>query len=156
MDKTKYTQERTLLESLQGQQALPNLGDNFEVLKPSTPDYNCIGHSLGFDDQWMNPVTGPSDNPLAVMEGKYTNQGYTQLATLNYNLEPGSRKVVVYATKNPDGSIDEITHAAIQDGHGTWESKLGQGPLIRHQTPDALNGPAYGQPVAVYKKRRMP
>jgi hypothetical protein len=30
--------------------------------------------------------------------------------------------------------------------------KLGQGPLIRHPDPDALEGPAYGGPVAVYER----
>jgi hypothetical protein len=37
---------------------------------------------------------------------------------------------------------------------GTWTSKLGKMAVIRHATPDSLDGPDYGQPVAVYVRKR--
>ena len=56
------------------------------------------------------------------MDSRYINPGYAQLPGFDYSLEPGSRKIVVHATKHTDGSIKEITHVSLQDGYGTWES----------------------------------
>ena len=82
----------------------------------------------------------------------YAALGYKRSAGMNTALEPGKEKVVVYATKWPDGSFREVTHGAVQQADGTYTSKMGQGPLIRHLTPEALNGPGYGEPVAVYER----
>ena len=86
------------------------------------------------------------------MDDMYAKQGYTRLPSLDYSYVPGKEKVVVYAITDPDGTIKNVTHGAIQDQTGAWTSKLGQMPLIRHKTPDALNGPSYGVPVAVYER----
>jgi type VI secretion system secreted protein VgrG len=152
MDKTKFPGDRAALEGPQGQQAFPKLGSDFEVLGPSTPSYNCIAHTLGDHSNWVNPVTSPTGDPLAGMDAVYGAKGYHRLPTMDTSVQPGHEKVVVYATKNPDGSINQVTHGAIQQPDGTYTSKLGQGPLIRHADPDALDGPAYGEPVAVYEK----
>ncbi len=152
MGKGKFPEERAFLEGGEGQQLFPHLGSAFEVLGPATWDYNCIAHSLGWNNQWMNPQTGPANEPLAIMDLKYQVQGFARSATLDLDWEPGKQKVVLYALKHVDGSIREITHAALQESSGTWSSKLGQGPLIRHETPQALCGPVYGEPVAVYVK----
>ncbi len=151
MDKTKYPSQRKKYNS-KLYKAFPTLKDNYEVLSPETGNYNCIAHTLGKNGEWVNPKTGTKADPLAEMDKMYAKQGYKRASSMDFNYEPGKQKVVVYAKKNPDGSIREVTHGAIQDRHGTWESKLGGGPLIRHETPDALNGPVYGEPVGVYKK----
>ena len=44
-------------------------------------------------------------------------------------------------------------------GHGPtwgegWGSKLGKMALIRHATPDSLDGPDYGKPYAVYYRKK--
>ena len=132
--------------------AFPKLGNDFEVLGPPTGDYNCIAHTLGVNDEWVNPVTGPKGDELKGMDDMYAKQGYKRLPDKDYSYEPGKEKVVVYATANPDGSIKEVTHGAIQDSSGAWTSKLGASELIRHKTPDALDGSVYGKPVAVYEK----
>ncbi len=151
LDKTKYADQRlTYAKVLKA--AFPKLGDNFEVLGPATPNYNCIAHTLGKDEEWVDPVTGPDDAKLQGMDAMYAKQGYKRLPFKDYSYTPGKQKVVVYATKNPDGTINTVTHGAIQDNTGAWTSKLGSLPLIRHQTPDALDGDTYGEPVAVYEK----
>jgi hypothetical protein len=38
----------------------------------------------------------------------------------------------------------------VQEPDGTWMSKLGALALIHHATLEALRGPVYGTPVAVY------
>lgn len=151
LDKSKYPEQRTAYAgSLKS--AFPMLGDNFEVLGPATPDYNCIAHTLGKHEEWVNPVTGPSGDELKGMDAMYKQQGYKRLPSKDYSYVPGKQKIVVYATMNPDGTIKAVTHGAIQDNTGAWTSKLGQLPLIRHETPDALDGDIYGEPVAVYEK----
>jgi hypothetical protein len=120
------------------------------VLGPADPTYNCIAHSLGLHDRWINPQTGPANNPLAYMDKLYAAQGYHRSRNLNFRRELGKQKVVVYATRNRDRTIKEITHAAIQRRDGTWTSKLGKLALIRHGAPEDLDGPSYGVPVAVY------
>jgi hypothetical protein len=120
-----------------------------EVLGPSTRQYNCIAYSLGVN-HWVNPMTGDEKNPLEPMDKLYAQEGYVREADMNCAVEPGKEKLVVYAAINPDATIRSVTHAARQEPDGTWTSKLGSLALIRHTTPEALRGPTYGMPVAVY------
>ncbi|GEM_PF-4046539 len=151
MDTSKYPDQRKDYGDIV-KNAFPKLGENYEVLAPATNDYNCIAHTLGINDKWVNPKTGSKENPLSEMDKMYAAIGYTRTEGLDTSFDATKKKIVVYATKNPDGSIKEVTHGAIQDNKGTFESKLGGLPLIRHVTPEALNGAAYGEPVAVYVK----
>jgi type VI secretion system secreted protein VgrG len=150
MDRSRFPEERAVLESEECQQQFPDLGSAFEVLGPAPPTYNCIAHSLGYGDRWINPQTGSASEPLALMDSRYQAHGWLRASTPTWDREPGKQKVVLDALRNADGSIREVTHAARQEDDGTWSSKLGQGALIRHATPDALRGPLYGDPVAVY------
>ena len=61
-------------------------------------------------------------------------------------------KVVLFAV-NRDGKA-EITHACRQLPDGTWSSKLGSLPLIRHLKPDDVAGPTYGAPVRGVRARQ--
>jgi hypothetical protein len=119
------------------------------VLGPSTRQYNCIAHSLGVK-HWVNPMTGDAENPLEPMDKLYGEIGYVRESSMNLAVEPGKEKVVLYASVNPDATIRSVTHAAHQEADGTWTSKLGAMALIRHTTPEALRGPTYGMPIAVY------
>jgi len=152
MDKTKYLDQRKLLNDPVTKSAFPKLGDEYEILAPEDESYNCIGHTLDKNNEWLDPVTGPTGNPFYKMDKIYNENGYKRMPNMDASYEMGKKKVIVYGAKNPDGSIKKITHGAIQDNEGFWESKLGQGPLIRHPTPEALNGPLHGEPVGVYEK----
>jgi len=134
------------------QEGFPRLGGNFEVIGEGTRRYNCIAHSLGIHDHWVNPETGPADAPFSAMDRMYARLGYTREKDLNWKLEKGMEKVVLYATLNPDGTINQVTHAAHQEADGSFTSKLGSMPLIRHPTPNELRGNIYGLPVAVYER----
>ena len=123
------------------------------MLGPATRAYNCIAYSLGRDDEWINAETGAADDPLSKLDRRYEENGYRRLAVLDPSLQVGTHKIVVYAMRNADGMRVEIKHAARQEKDGTWSSNLGQGPLIRHETAEALSGPAYGEPVAVYARQ---
>ncbi|MFO0969070.1 MAG: hypothetical protein U0793_26245 [Gemmataceae bacterium] len=152
-DESRYPEarRRVLMEA----RDFPRLGARFEVIDPYIGKrYNCIAHSLGIHGRWVNPETGPSTAPLSKMDRMYTAKGYRRVSGLDFRLATGLQKVVVYA-KVSGGRITSVTHAAIQEADGSWSSKLGQLPLIRHATPESLNGPSYGVPVAVYVRKRV-
>ena len=145
-NEVKYNISATL------QANFPSLGPNFRVIGEATKQYNCISYSLGIYDRWTNPETGPADDPLCYMDRLYATVGYQRTPGFDCHVEPGVEKVVVYATLNLDGTIHAVTHAARQESDGTYTSKLGQMPVIQHETPEALRGPSYGLPVAVYAR----
>lgn len=60
--------------------------------------------------------------------------------------EVGYQKVALYE----DECIAQ--HAALQMPNGRWRSKMGQGPLIEHHSPDSLSGELYGTPTIFMKK----
>jgi type VI secretion system secreted protein VgrG len=112
------------------------------VLSGPTTEFNCIGYSLGVK-AWVWP--GSSLDAFDVLNARF---GYFRIVYLDYGVVPGVEKIVLYG-KLANGTF-EATHQARQLPDGTWASKLGVGCLIRHQAPESLSGPAYGQPVAVY------
>jgi hypothetical protein len=169
MDATRLPNERAVV--LAWKKSFPKLGEDFEVLGEGTPHptecgakagldgkvsagavipgtYNCIAHTGGIKNVWVNPYQ--------TVEGwnlYYSPLGLKPTPGLDLSIEPGVQKVAVYATKTAAGKIDQYTHAAIQESDGTWTSKLGSGPLIRHRTALAVEGPVYGEVVRVYVKK---
>src|SRR5437879_5232026 len=61
-NKSRFPQDR---QSIEQSSSFPNLKGDYEVLEHGNHKrYNCIAHSLGIHDQWVNPETGPAGNPL--------------------------------------------------------------------------------------------
>jgi hypothetical protein len=134
--------------------SFPHLGTHFEVLAPSTGNkgkgvYNCIAHTLRIYHVWVWPGTRVAD-----FDRIYGKAGYRRVRGLDFSYKPTVDKVVLYA-KFEKGRI-LCTHGSRQLADGTWTSKLGGGPLIRHATPNSVAGPSYGRPIAVYVKARRP
>jgi len=133
-------------------------GGAYEVLQEanandhSPKNHNCIDDSVGDTSKRIPPQTGPKANPFGPMDKIYKDYGYTPHNTTDWNSVAGKNKVVLFGTKNPDGSIKVITHAIRQMPDGTWRSKMGYGPLVRIGSPNDLNGVFYGLPVRVYTK----
>jgi hypothetical protein len=131
----------------------PILG-RYQVLAPSTGRenkkgaYNCIAHSLKIYDRWVWPGKRVAD-----FDRLYGGHGYRRVRGLDYRFNPRLEKVVLYAKRDRAGQV-ECTHACRQLSDGTWTSKLGGGPLIRHASPDSVDGPSYGRPIAVYVRAR--
>lgn len=157
LDLTKYPDERLIVTTLKG---YPNLGSEFEVVAPRTghvdhpksqvagvKQYNCIAWSLGITDRWVWP--GKTVREFDELYGKY---GYKRAETRNLKHEAGVAKVALYGKLDDTGNVS-ATHAARQEADGTWTSKLGGEARIRHLTPDAVAGPAYGDPIAVYVRK---
>jgi hypothetical protein len=149
----KYAREYRRLGSGSWKENFPNLG-RYEVLAPSTGKagtkgaYNCISHTLRIYNRWVWP-----GKTLADFDRLYGSYGYKRLRRKDYRFNPSTDKIVLYARVAKNGKV-ECTHGARQLADGTWTSKLGAGPLIRHATPAAVGGPSYGKPIAVYVKAR--
>jgi type VI secretion system secreted protein VgrG len=148
LDERARPEERATLETPEERKSFPHLGRHYEVLGPASKRYNCIAWSLGVTDRWVWPGEKVSD-----FDALYGDQGYKRRKGLDFRREPGVDKVVLYGKVRKDGSV-QATHAARQLSDGAWSSKLGQLPLIRHRSPDDLDGDAYGHPVAVYTRPR--
>jgi hypothetical protein len=153
---SKYAAEYRKMNEPYWKNGFPNLG-RFEVLAPATGGekvkgaYNCIAHTLKIYNRWVWP-----GKRIADFDRLYGQHGYRRSGTLDYRFQASVEKIVLYAKVYRDGKL-ECTHGARQLADGTWTSKLGGGPLIRHATPAAVGGPSYGRPVAVYvRPRRTP
>jgi hypothetical protein len=140
-----HAQDKQALLSPVMKESFPRLKEAFTILGPGTKQYNCIAWSIGNTREWVWP-----GNRVEDFDRLYAEHGYTRQPGLNLAVEPGKRKLVLYATLNKDATINAVTHAAVQEADGSWTSKLGQMALIRHATPEALRGRSYGTPVAVY------
>jgi hypothetical protein len=134
-------------------QSFPNLKD-FEVLAPSTGKagtrgaYNCIAHTLRLYNTWVW-----KGNKVSDFDKLYGDAGYRRIPTLDFRFNARYEKVVLYAKALPSGELD-CTHGSRQLADGTWTSKLGAGPLIRHRDPNSVSGPSYGRPIYVYVRLR--
>jgi hypothetical protein len=158
LDTTRFPEERAAVKRWKSD--FPNLNEDFEVVGPSTArpnpkdpasykgTYNCIAWSAGITDEWLNP----SDSIFG-FDSLYAARGFTRASQKNLQHEPGKAKIAVYVGTNKEGK-PVMTHAARQEADGTWTSKLGSGPRIRHRTAEAVAGPSYGEPVFVYTKSR--
>jgi hypothetical protein len=152
---TVYATSYRMMEGGSWKTGFPGLG-RFEVLAPPTAadkktGYNCIAHTIRVYNKWVWPGTKVAD-----FDRLYGSHGYKRMRKLDYRFNAELDKIVLYAKVHKNGVI-ECTHGARQLADGTWTSKLGSGPLIRHATPSAVGGPSYGRPIAVYVKvRRTP
>ena len=129
--------------------------------------YNCIAHSLGFDDIWVWPqFSGLTLYPRERYDNKEgrsfwpnnisleeTLNAFLKMYSLfcykkcnNIDYESGYRKILIYGNSN-----NEVTHAAlVHDGYCT--SKMGPYVLISHK-PESIVGEQYGHILTAVKRK---
>ena len=170
-DKNAYKADRTFVMDF-FKNVVPHLGDNFEVVEPALGEharekghYNCFAYTVG---KKVRVLPGPKgESKFAPVNAIYKDKGFRlaqegdpsvpgrrvtpETGPFDFGVSPGVTKVVVFGVVSADGTI-EFKHAAIQRPDGTWLSKLGDYQVIRHATPYAVSGGAYGRPVAIYEK----
>ncbi len=154
LDQGRNSDERPKLATPEHRAGFPRLGEEYEVLAPASSAYNCIGWSVGNTTSWVWPTQAGQVPRLADFDALYASHGFRRVAGLDYRRSPGLDKVVLYAMRRPDGSI-ALTHAALQLRDGSWSSKLGSLPLVRHLHPDDVAGPSYGVPYVLYVRNRV-
>ncbi len=136
----------------------PNLNWNTFVEKSkATLQYNCIAFALSdttrrwwpgmFGDYWPPEDEGvPQEATLDAFVAMFATQGYAICES--DVLEGGFEKIAIYV----NASTKAPTHAAHQLPDGKWESKLGRGIDIQHDSLDDLAGPTYGNAVCFLKR----
>jgi hypothetical protein len=149
---SRFEDEYRLLASDRWKSSFPNLGSDYRVVGRRTPKkgaraYNCIAHTCRINDRWVWP-----GDRLRDFDRLYSRHGYRRVRGGNLKLSKKYEKIVIYG-KRKDGRL-KITHGALQLHNGRWSSKLGQGPLIVHVKANAVSGPSYGKPIAVYYRER--
>lgn len=146
---SSYQRDRALIDAVRSR-LFPKLGDDYEVIGHASEGYNCIAWSLGITTKWVWPGEGEIRD-FDALNGRF---GYRRMARPDISLQPGVDKIVLFAIKGDDGKW-KVTHQARQLRDGSWSSKLGKLPLIRHRSLAAVSGPTYGVPVAVYFRSRL-
>lgn len=140
----------------------PNLTrGEYEVTSAETPDYNCIAHAAGKDDNWWWPDEPPSYWPpghdkaetLEAFVKAYATVGFVVDFNQTSELEVGIEKVAIYV--DADGVP---THAARQLTNGSWTSKLGEWEDIQHKTLKAMEddglGLGYGKVAVILRRKK--
>ena len=134
---------------------------DYELISGDDPGFNCIGLSLGHSGndgelakKNVEPRMGSAAHPLGPMDLLYARQGYQRSNGLDFAFDASKQKVIVYGTKDKDGNIESVGHAAIQDTRGRWQHKLGDSAAISVAGPEDIS--QYGPPLAVYERARPP
>ncbi len=126
----------------------PNLHrDDYQVMSPVTPRYNCIAWAAGKDDMWWWPPGGfngyywpphvAKDSTIESFVKAFESLGY-QVCDSD-NVEPGVDKVALYADAG-----GAPTHAARQLESGSWSSKLGKAQDIGYHPTKPWKRMLYG------------
>ncbi len=136
--------DRAGLETAELRKTFPHLGRDYELLSPATKNYNCIAWWIGVTNKWVWP-----GEKVADFDRLYGTNGYQRIGVLDYSRKAGLDKIVLYGKRKGDGAW-AATHGARQLADGSWSSKLGALPLIRHLEPGDVDGDCYGIPIAVY------
>ena len=125
--------------------AFPELAsEDFEIVEEPSNRYNCIAYAAGDTSDWWWPDGINYWPPWATLTERieslieaFTGLGYQQCD--GSNVEGGYQKVALYEGQG------EMKHAAAQMPNGAWRSKMGQGPVIEHRSPESLAGGPYGE-----------
>ena len=133
-------------------EAFPNLSEeDFEIVEQSSERYNCIAYAAGDTSQlwWPDeigywPPWATNDERIDSLKEAFAGLEYEQCD--DGDIEDGYEKVALYEDQG------DFQHAALQMPNGRWRSKMGQGPVIEHRSPESLSGGMYGD-VAVYMRR---
>ena len=134
--------------------AFPRLArEAYQIVGEPTRRFNCIAYAAGDTNEWWEPTGGRYWPDHATRTQRI--EGLVEVfGGLDYEqcgdsgLEAGYEKVALYETHGG------FTHAALQTPNGRWRSKMGQGPLIEHLSPESLAGGPYGSPT-IHMRRQV-
>ena len=130
----------------------PNLArEDFEIVEEPSSRYNCIAYAAGRADDWWWPDGINYWPPWATLTDRiaslvevFAGLGYEQCD--DSRAQAGYQKVALYEVQG------EMKHAAAQMPNSRWRSKMGQGPVIEHRSPESLSGGPYGEATVYMRK----
>jgi hypothetical protein len=120
---------------------------------PQSVVYNCIAWAAGRTDAWWWPegesavywpARVPREETVEAFTRAFSGLGYE--LCLSGEFESGWERIALYCL---DG---RPTHAARQLPDGKWTRKLGNGPVVTHNTPHGVEGPVYGSVVRYLRR----
>ena len=132
--------------------AFPKLAnENFAIVGEPSEQYNCIAYAAGDTGKWWWPdgisywpPYAARDNRMESLAEMFAGLGYEQCA--DSGVESGYQKVALYEAEG------KFQHAAAQLPNGRWRSKMGQGPVIEHRSPESLSGGMYGDATITMRR----
>ena len=132
--------------------AFPRLSsEGFEIIDGPSDRYNCIAYVAGDIGVWWDhnenhywPTSATRSNGIESLKEVFVGLGFEQC--VDSTLEDGYEKVALYEEQGM------WKHAALQTPTGRWHSKMGQGPVIEHPSPESISGGIYGNPT-MYMRR---
>ena len=132
--------------------AFPNLdNEDLKIVEPATRRYNCIAYAAGDTTKWwwpdgINywPPRATLDSKIESLEEAFAGLGFEPCG--NAENEDGLQKVALYEVQGV------MKHAAAQMPNGRWRSKMGQGPVIEHNSPESLANGIYGSPTVFMRR----
>ena len=133
-------------------EAFPRLSrEGYEIVGESSNRYNCIAYAAGDADRWWDhrgrrywPDYATRSDSIESLIEAFAGLGFQQCQ--DGSLESGYEKVALYEEQGV------WKHAALQTPNGRWRSKMGQGPVIEHLSPESLSDGMYGNPT-IYMRR---
>ena len=133
-------------------EAFPKLSrEGYEIVGESSKQYNCIAYAAGDAAQWWDhskrrywPDYATRSGSIESLIEVFTGLGFQQCQ--DSSLESGYEKVALYEEQGA------WKHAALQTPIGRWRSKMGEGPVIEHLSPESLSDGMYGNPT-IYMRR---
>jgi len=134
-------------------QAFPKLPEEgYEIISEPTKKYNCIAYAANDISDWWGTVEEQQHWPDYATRSERMESLIEVFAGLGYQrcqdsgLESGYEKVALYEEQGA------WKHAALQMPNGRWRSKMGEGPLIEHRSPESLAGGIYGEPTTCMRR----
>ena len=132
--------------------AFPKLAsEGFEIVGEPTTEYNCIAYAAGNTGDWwwpdgINywPPWATLDDGIDSLQEAFVGIGYELCDDGHFH--ESYKKVALYEVEG------KFQHAAVQMPNGAWRSKMGEGPVIEHRSPESLAGGIYGDPAVFMRK----
>ena len=127
------------------QRYIANYKLRFNVMSLANDQYNCFAYSMDVHDRWVWWETTFYGQAIR----KYVGLGYRISHFFDVKFSPAEKKVALYFN-----SRGQVTHAAVQNTNGMWESKVGEGPVVEHESLECLESPIYGKAKVIMVKPR--
>ena len=135
-------------------QAFPRLtSEGFEIVGQPANRYNCIAYAAGDASEWWEPSVrrywpdyATRSYQIESLVEVFAGLGFEQCQ--DSSLESGYEKVALYEGRGV------FQHAALQTLDGSWRSKMSQGPVIEHLSPESLSDGMYGNPTIYMRRQR--
>ncbi|MCX4027763.1 hypothetical protein H0A36_23275 [Endozoicomonas sp. SM1973] len=115
--------------------------------------FACMDYTATNLDQEPDPFKRNPRKEKIIVFG-ITPQGARDILASNKRISDELKSTLATVVKFNDGVVYP-THSICQKINGSWESKMGSGPVIEIGDPKLLGGGVYGEACFVFEKKRF-